>query len=61
MVPKLIAWKADDEEVGVCGMEFLPEGFERLELGGKAAFGGGVYDEDDLVLESGEVVGLGFL
>ena len=40
--------------------DLLVEGLEALELRGEAAFGGGVYDEDDFVFEGGEVVGLAF-
>ena len=61
MVHELVAGDADDFElVGVGGFYFFVEGFEAFELGGEAAFGGGVDDEDDFVLEVGEGIGLSF-
>ena len=59
MSSELVAGEPEDEEVRVGGVEFLPQGFEVLELRGEAAFGGCVHDENDLVLEGGEVVRLG--
>ncbi len=57
----MVAGDAEDfEGVGVGGFEFFVEGFETLELGGEAAFGGGVDDEDDFVFEVGEGVGFAF-
>ena len=62
LVHELIAREAEDDEViGVFFFDFLVEGFETFELWGEAAFGGGVYDEDDFVFEGGERVGLAFL
>ena len=62
MVHELIAGEAEDDKVvGVFFFDFLVEGFETFELWGEAAFGGGVYNEDDFVFEGGERVGLAFL
>ena len=62
LVHELVAGEAEDDEVvGMIFFDFLVEGFEAFELRGEAAFGGGVYDEDDFVFEGGERVGLAFL
>ncbi len=42
------------------GGYFFVEGFEAFELGGEAAFGGGVDDEDDFAFGADEGVGLAF-
>lgn len=56
---ELIAGKAEDDEVVFVAVgDFLVEFFETFELWGEAAFGGGVDDEDDFVVELGQVVGL---
>ena len=61
MVSELIARDAEDFEViGVGGFNFLVEGFETFELRSEAAFGGGVHDEDDLVVEGRKRVGFAF-
>lgn len=61
MVHELIAGEAEDDEVvGVFFYDFFVESFKAFELRGEAAFGGGVYDEDDFVFEGGEGVGLAF-
>ena len=51
----------DDEVVRVVRLDLFVELLEPFELGREAAFGGGVDDQDDLVLEGGERVGLAFL
>ena len=62
LVHELVAGEAEDDEVvGVFFYDFLVEVFEAFELRGKAAFGGGVYDEDDFVLEGGKRVGFASL
>ncbi len=62
LVHELVAGEAEDDEVvGVFFFDFLVEAFEAFELGGEAAFGGGVYYEDDFVFERGKRVGLAFL
>ena len=62
MVHELVAREAEDDEVvRVFFFDFLVEGFEAFELRREAAFGGGVYDEDDFIFEGGERVGLAFL
>ncbi len=62
LVHELVAGETEDEEVvGVFFFDFLVEFFETFELGGEAAFGGGVYYEDDFVLEGGKRVGFAFL
>lgn len=42
------------------GFDLLVEFLEAFELRREAAFGGGVDDEDDFVLQGGEGVGLAF-
>ena len=62
MVHELVAGEAEDDKVvGVLFFNLLVELFEPFELRGEAAFGGGVYDEDDFVLEGRKRVGLAFL
>lgn len=62
LASELVARKAEDEKVvGVLGFNGLPEGFETLELGREAAFGGSVDDEDDFALERREGVRGAFL
>ena len=54
LVHELVAGEAEDDEViGILLFNFLVEGFKAFELRGEAAFGGGVYDEDDFVFEGG--------
>lgn len=59
----MVAGEAEDDE-GVLVFRlccyFLVQLFEAFELGGEAAFGGCVDDEDDFVAEGGEGVGLAF-
>lgn len=62
MVHELVAGEAEDDEViGVLFFDFLVEFFKAFELRREAAFGGGVYDEDDFVFEGRKRVGLAFL
>ena len=62
LVHELVAGEAEDDEiVGVLFFDFLVEFFKTFELRGEAAFGSGVYDEDDFVFEGGKRVGLAFL
>lgn len=59
---KLIAWEPDNLKfVGVLCLQLLVQLLEPGELRGKAAFRGRVDDEDDLVLEVREGVGVAFL
>ena len=59
---ELVAREAEDEElVGVGGGDFFVEGFEAFELGGEAALGGGVDDEDDFAFEVDQRVWLALL
>lgn len=62
MAVELVAGEAEDGEVfRVLGLELLVEGLEVFELGGEAALGGGVDDEDDLAVEGAEGEGLALL
>ena len=55
LVAELVAWETDDGEVlGVFALQVLVELLEALKLRGKATFGGGVDDQDDLAGERGE-------
>ena len=57
----MVAGKAEDGElVRVLRDYGFVEGFEGGELGGEAAFGGGVDDQDDFAFEGGEGIGLTF-
>lgn len=59
---ELVAGEAQDNEVvRVVRLDFLVEFLEAFELRREAAFGGGVDDQDDFVLEVGERVGFAFL
>ena len=60
LAAKLVAREAEDfKVVGVGpGLDVLVQLLEAGELGGEAALGGGVDDEDDFAGELGEVVGL---
>ena len=61
LLHELVAGEAqDDEVVRVRGLDLLVELLETFELGREAAFGGGVDDEDDFVLEVREGVWLAF-
>ena len=55
---ELVAGETEDNEVFVLGGDLLVERLEGGVLRCEATFGGGVDDEDDLVFERGEVVGL---
>lgn len=62
MAAELVAGEAQNGEVfGVLRFDGLVEGLEAFELRGKAAFGGGVDDEDDFAFEGGQVEGFAFL
>ena len=62
LVHELVAGETEDDEViGVLFFNLLVKLFEAFKLRREAAFGGGVYDEDDFVFEGGERVGLAFL
>lgn len=55
----MVAGEAEDDELaGVRGFDLLVEGFESAVLGGEAALGGGVDDEEDFAGVGGE--GCGF-
>ena len=59
LLHELVAGEAEnDKPVWVLGGDLLVEFLQPFKLGREAAFGGGVDDEDDFVLELGEVVGL---
>lgn len=62
LLHELVAGEAqDDEAVRVLGLDLLVELLETFKLRREAAFGGGVDDQDDFVLEAGEGIGLAFL
>jgi hypothetical protein len=58
---ELVAGEAEDDKlIGVFGGHGFVEALQGFELGGEAAFRGGVDDEDDLAAVLGEGVGFAF-
>lgn len=60
MPAELVAGEGEELKVGAVGRGFdgLVKFLETFELGGEAAFGGAVNNEDDLAFEVGGRVGL---
>ena len=62
LAAELVAGEAEDDEfAGVRGFDLLVEGFESAVLGGEAALGGGVDDEEDFAGVGGEGCGFALL